>query len=622
VTPGDGEALANLFLILRRANDAAVTCRSGRIALRSGGDWTHWAILAEACERVGEWRTAAEAYAAALERHPESADLYANLSRAQQRLRQPEAVRASNRRAVVCEPAHVVALANLGALADGHDDPGGLERWCRRASAVRADDPAVRFNRARLETRRGRRGAALREYRLSVALDPGRLEALNNLADVYLAVGDASTARWWFQRCLALAWAVPKAHSNLILCLTYLASVTSEELYRETRRWEARHALAHYASHRPHDNDRDPERRLKIGYLSADLRAATVAETIGGVLDSHDPASFEVFAYAEVSDTDGEAFRRRHRVDRWRSLRQRSDDAAAAAVRRDGIDIIVSLAGHTGENRPTVLAYRPAPVQVSMYDATSSGMSAVDAWMTDPILHPPTTEERFAESLVRIPSIYLYATPADVPVGEPPCAASERVVFASFNNPAKIDDATVDLWAKILRAVPNARLLIGYRDLFGDQDVRRYWRRRLADRSVPVDRVTLEGPAADRSAHLDRFSRVDIALDPFPFNGSNTSFEALWQGVPVVTLLGERFVSRTGASLLTQIGFPELIARSPDDYVRIAVALAKDRDRLAAIRSRLRPVVAASLLCDPVTYTRSLEAAYRDLWRRWCRSPR
>jgi predicted O-linked N-acetylglucosamine transferase (SPINDLY family) len=121
---------------------------------------------------------------------------------------------------------------------------------------------------------------------------------------------------------------------------------------------------------------------------------------------------------------------------------------------------------------------------------------------------------------------------------------------------------------------------------------------------------------------LDRFSRVDIALDPFPFNGSNTSFEALWQGVPVVTLLGERFVSRTGASLLTQIGFPELIARSPDDYVRIAVALAKDRDRLAAIRSRLRPVVAASLLCDPVTYTRSLEAAYRDLWRRWCRSPR
>jgi predicted O-linked N-acetylglucosamine transferase (SPINDLY family) len=307
-------------------------------------------------------------------------------------------------------------------------------------------------------------------------------------------------------------------------------------------------------------------------------------------------------------------------VDRWTSIADLDDEAAATAIRDDEIDVLVGLAPHTAGNRPRILAYRPAPVQAALYDVGSTGLRQVDLWLTDRVLHPSDTKERFVERLAYLPTLYLHAKPEGAPPpGPPPSLAQAPITFGSCNNPAKLSASTVALWSHVLHAVPNSRLMLKFGDRFRDSDVVRIVGGRFADRGIGAERLWLRGGALDRIRQLALLHDVDIALDPVPFNGCTTTFEALWMGVPVVTLAGDRFVGRIGASLLTASGIPELIADTPDDYVAKAAALAQDGDRLAGYRRDLRARVEASLLCDSAAHARAVEAVLRAAWHEWCR---
>ena len=470
----------------------------------------------------------------------------------------------------------------------------------------------------------GRIAEARRSLSRVLALAPGHAGAWSNLAVLHQATGETAAAILRFRRGLAADSGQSAIHSNLLFTLTYAEIVDDETIYRAFRDWERRHAQPLYAEARPHDNDRDPDRRLRIGYLSADLRDHPVAHNLIASLERHDRTEVELTLYALPRAGDAMTERFRRIAERWRWVGGQDERRIAAQIREDKIDVLVLMAPHTADNRPLVAALKPAPVQVALYDLTTTGMAAVDAWITDPLIHPPgETTERFVETLVRVPCLVNHAAPSpSPPLVRPPSGVSGRVTFGSFNNPAKVTGRVIQLWAEVLDAVPGSRLLLKYLSRYGSPEMARLIEERFAAHGIGPDRLELRSGRLPRMAQLALLNEVDIALDPFPFNGCTTTFEALWMGVPVVTLEGSRFLGRMSGSFLRHVVLGDLVAGDPAAYVGVAAGLAGDLERRSALRRELRGRLLASPLCDADAHARSLVAAYRQLWRDWCLSSR
>jgi predicted O-linked N-acetylglucosamine transferase (SPINDLY family) len=298
------------------------------------------------------------------------------------------------------------------------------------------------------------------------------------------------------------------------------------------------------------------------------------------------------------------------------------DDAAVArAIVADRIDILVVLAGHLDENRPFVARFRPAPVQVSQHDICTSAMPEMDYFIGDRFVTPRGGAERFSERVIRLPNFTVHTIPGEAgALGPLPAAAAGYVTFGSFNAPQKITDRCIDVWSALLDAVPGSRLVLKHFEAYSETATRARILGRFADRGVMSDRVSAIEAVDRRSAHLRAYDGIDIALDPFPFNGATTTFEALLMGVPVISMAGERFVSRCAAATLDAVGLGVCIAGDADDYRARAVELASDLERLAAIRASLRRAVSGSRICDADRYARNLGRAYRAIWRMWCRN--
>lgn len=286
-------------------------------------------------------------------------------------------------------------------------------------------------------------------------------------------------------------------------------------------------------------------------------------------------------------------------------------------IRADRIDILNVLAGHTFGNRIGVAAFTPAPVQVSMYDLTTSGLDTMDWFLGDEILTPHEDEEEFTERIARLPCLFLHMPIEEAKISE---RSDGFLVLGSCCNPAKLSDDVVSVWSRVLTRLPDARLNLKYRESYGDRALAADVRQRFADHGIATSRLNFDGRRSNRRDHLAYVGGFDIALDTFPFNGSTTTYEALWMGVPVVTMLGRRFVGRLTAGALRQLDLPELVAVDPDDYVRIAVGLAADSGRRQALRRELRSRLKRSRLLDAPGHARTVEAAYRMMWRRWCES--
>jgi uncharacterized protein (TIGR03032 family) len=539
-----------------------------------------------------------------------------------------EDARFQHRLAITLDPGSAVARLNLGNAHHDLGQPGPAARAYAQAIAC-----APGLAEAWVALGAELQGAfrlidAAGFFRRALELRPALAEAHAGLGKTYRLMGEPDDALACLRRAVELS---PDTAANGILLLNtmlYADRCGNDELFEAHRSWSARlpgrGLPGRGAGTADHANPQDPARRLRLAYLSADFCDHPVGRMLAPLLEHRDRAGFEMICYAEDRRTDEMTARFRALADGWRSTVGLSDQGVAELIRSDRIDILVCLAGHTAHQRMAAAVYRPAPVQVNMFDLTTSGMPELDYWITDRHMHPPGphprgTTERFTERLIRLPLHYIQAPPEGLPpIGPPPSAERGFVRFASFNNPAKMPPTVIALWARVLKAVPGARLLLHYLGQFDDPAFRDLMRHRFAGHGVDPTRVEFGPGDLPRSRHLELYNDVDIALDTFPFNGATTTFEALAMGVPVVTLVGDRFMARMGFMLLGAVGLGALAQPDPAAFAAAAADLAGDAAQRATLRRELRQRVARSALCDAAGRARQLERAYRAMWRRWC----
>jgi protein O-GlcNAc transferase len=516
-------------------------------------------------------------------------------------------------------PGQQHALYNLGVA---HEHSGNLQRasGALREAISRFPTYAEAHNALGNVLRKaGRNEQALKYHSAAVHRRPNYAEAFNALATVYGELGRQVEATACRRKVVELRPDSARDHSDLLYDIHYDGAVSAEEIYEEHLRWARRHAEPLTGWMPPASNSREAGRRLKVGYVSSDFRGHPIARFQEAVLAHHDREAFEVFCYSGVEQADAVTARMRAYADQWRDVRGLDDERLAGMIRDDRIDVLVDLTGHAAGDRLLTFARRPAPVQVTCNGyVNTTGMSAMGYRLTDALHDPPgMTDHLHTERLVRLPGCNWCYRPDD---NSPDVLPSPRlngtgVTFGSLNKLYKATPQMASLWAQILRQVPGSRLVLV---MHGEDRANPSVRESLVRLGIPSDRLKLLGKARSRDEYLARFSQIDIALDTFPFNGITTTCDALWMGVPVVSLYGKTHVSRAGLSILSRVGLRELACTDPDEYVSRAVQLAGNRARLSGIREGLRPRMERSPLRDERAYAAAVEAAYRQMWRSWC----
>jgi predicted O-linked N-acetylglucosamine transferase (SPINDLY family) len=456
-------------------------------------------------------------------------------------------------------------------------------------------------------------------FQKAVDIAPNSIATLNNMASALKEQGRLDEAIQYYRRALAINPSSSEIYSNLLLTMIYAASVSPEDLAATAAAF-GRDLADPLLRRRPFANDRNPDRKLRVGYVSPDLYGHAVSYFLEPLVKAHDRANFELFAYSNSHLEDNVTARLKQSFDHWRDIRTLNDDETADLIEADKIDILVDAAGHTAGNRLLVFARKPAPVQVSWigYPA-STGMRAIDYRITDIHAEPPgMTENLNTEKLWRLPRFFCcYGAHENSPavIDHPPFEDNGCITFGCFNNFSRVTDPVLAAWARIMEKAPDSRLLLEIRGIESPQ-FRAGVQERLQRAGISLSRVILE--QRKRSNQFVLYNKIDIALDPFPCVGGTTSMDTLWMGVPLVTLAGRHFLSRIGMTALTNAGLPELIASDADQYIEIASALAQDKERLRALRHGLRDKVARSPLMDQAGFARDMETAYREMWRRWC----
>jgi predicted O-linked N-acetylglucosamine transferase (SPINDLY family) len=465
--------------------------------------------------------------------------------------------------------------------------------------------------------------AATRAYERALELDPKLAAAHNNLALALATLGEYDDALPMLRRAVELDPAKAEFHANLLMALNYVDGQDPRSTFEEHARWGRLQAPPAMTPLHARCAGDDPERRLRVGIVSPDLRDHPVAAFLEPLLASLDRSRFGVVAFSDTRRADDVTPRLRALCEGWHDTVGVTDDVVAAQVVAEKLDVLIDLAGHTADNRLTLFARRAAPVQVTYLGyPNTTGVESIGYRITDAIADPPGESDALhTEKLLRLPRCFLCYRPPDAApeVTPSPCAANPGggITFGALNNPAKVSPGALRAWAEVLRALPDARLLLKGPGLQEEAADRRA-RERLAAHGLPLDRVELVGQVASRAEFLGTFGRVDVALDTFPYNGTTTTCEALWMGVPVLTYAGRVHAARVSASLLTAAGLPELVAASPESYVKLACDLAGDRARLAELRATMRDRLRASPLMDAASHARAVEAALREAWRTAC----
>ena len=653
VRPDFADATANLaaLVLADHAGTEADVLIAGLIA-RDPRSRTALMLLGRRRIVQERWAEAEAALRGALEAGADDADAHQLRGLALFRMGDAAGAVAAYRHALAIAPDLVAALNGLGVALQACGDLSAASDALRAAARHRPEDADILTNLGTVLIARGEVDEGIALLRKSTRLDPADATAWSNLgyalflighlgeaitaceaavrlkpgyADAYSNLGialgnqgrlaDATAA---FEHALALDPDHGGSFSNLLFLGNYDPDIPPAALAERHRSCGRRQESVTVLRH---EVDRDPHRRLRIGYVSPDFRQHSVAYFAEPLLAAHDPGTVEVTCYAAVKKPDDVTERLQVRAAAWRNIVGMSDVAAADCIRADRIDILVDLAGHTAGNRLGIFARKPAPVQATYIGyPNTTGLTRVDYRLTDASADPLGEDESlYTEHLYRLPRCFLaYLPPADAPpVAARPSLAAGHVTFGSFNALPKVNARTVAAWAAILDAVPNARLVLKNASLVDPETQARY-RDLFASHGIAAARVELVAYVPDKGGHLGLYNRIDIALDTFPYNGTTTTCEALWMGVPVVTWRGDRHAGRVGASLLAVVGLDELVAPSVESYVALAQDLAAQPERLAAISRSLRGRLEGSPLLDARGLARAVEDAYREMWQRWC----
>ncbi len=463
----------------------------------------------------------------------------------------------------------------------------------------------------------GQVGQATASYRRALEIEPALANTHHQLANALLRGGRLEEAIFSFRRAVALSPDHAAYHSDLVFYVHFHPAYDARAILAEARAWDLAHAAPLVAERPEVESDRTPDRRLRIGYVSPNFRQHCQAFFMFPLLEHHDHEHFEIFCYSDVARPDEWTDRLLGFADRSCVVAGMSDAALADRIRDDRIDVLVDLTMHMAQNRLLVFARRPAPIQVSWlaYPGTT-GLAAMDYRVTDPYLDPPDGDaDIYAEPSLRLPDTFWCYHPVTSEETVSPLPARRRghVSFGSLNNLLKVSDATIALWARVLGEVPASTLTL----LAPVGDARERTLDSFEAHGVDRERVNFV-EYRQRQAYLATYRSIDVCLDTVPYNGHTTSLDAFWMGVPVVTLVGSTVVGRAGLCQAMNLGLPELVARSPDEYVNIAAGLSRDLDRLSDLRAGLRARIEGSPLMDAPRFARNLEAAYRTAWRRWC----
>ncbi|MBC8108352.1 MAG: tetratricopeptide repeat protein [Anaerolineae bacterium] len=578
--------------------------------------------LGQALRLAGRFDLAAAAYRKAISLEPKYAKAHLGLGLSLERAGDVRAAIEPLRTAVRLQPGFFEAWNALGIAYLSLKRRDESIEALSRAAALAPNDASPQYNLGKVLHDAGQFDRAAEALKRAIALNPSHAAAHQNLANLLGESGRIDDAMLLQRRAIELAPTDTGIASNLLLSLHYSSRTTPELSLDEHKRWAARHGKPNDPPI-VHRNHRSPDQRLRIGYLSPDYNRHPVASFLENVLAGHDRSQFEVFAYSNSTAIDDMTKRLRGLVDHWRDIATVNDDAAAKLIVDDQIDVLIDLAGHTGNNRAPLMARGAAPVEFTYlgYPATT-GIPAVQYRITDAIADPlGMTESHHTEALVRLPDCFLcYRPDDDAPptLDATPAQKRGHVTFGSFNNFAKITDEMLNYWATIVHAVPKSRMLLKARAL-DSSDVRQRVIDIFTKHDVDSDRVQMAGWTSYDQRHAIVAS-ADIALDSFPYHGTTTTCETLWLGVPWITLAGRTHVSRVSASILSVIGCPELVANSADEYSAKAIELANDLPRMNDYRTMLRAKMQASPLLDRKNFVAKLEHAYRDAWRKWCSS--
>ncbi|WP_232504396.1 tetratricopeptide repeat protein [Sulfuricella denitrificans] len=523
------------------------------------------------------------------------------------------------RRALEIKPDSAEALCGLGITLNDQGRFPEAEANLRRALEIKPDYVDAHSNLGMILEKQGRIDEAIASYNRALELDPDNPDILNNFGLALQDQGRLEESIPLMRHALKSKPGHLAAQNNLLFGFNYHPDLSAEEIFRAYQEYDTQTGLPLRSTWLPHRNDKNPARRLKIGYVSPDFRQHAVRNFLEPLLAWHDKSSVEVYAYAELTQEDDATTRYRSYVDHWIPTKGMNDEALAQRIRDDGIDILVELAGHTASNRLTVFARKPAPVSLSwMGYGYTTGLSAIDYYLTDAVSAPLGSDSLFAEQPWRLENPpHAYRPAVDMgEVGDLPAQQRGYITFGTLTRSIRINHRTIRVWSEILKAMPNSRLVIDSRN-FKDPLMQERMATRFEEHDIARERLEI----GYHSPPWDVFRGIDIGLDCFPHNSGTTLFESLYMGVPYITLAGRPSVGRLGSSILQAVGHPEWIAESENEYITKAVKLAGNWDHLASIRSQLRTEMDNSPIRDEAGFARKVENAYRQMWQHWCELP-
>ncbi|MGA3067510.1 MAG: tetratricopeptide repeat protein, partial [Tepidisphaeraceae bacterium] len=526
---------------------------------------------------------------------------------------------ASYRKAITLEPNFVEAHNNLGVALRNNEQFAQAVAIFRKTVELDPELPEAHYNLGNALADNHQHDEAFAAFRQAISLRPNFTSAHNNLGNILAANGQLDDAFVHMRQALALNPDTDETYSNLVFLLHYHPAYDARAILAELRLWNQRYAEPLRKFIPIHSNDRNPDRRLRIGYVSPDFRNHCQSFFTLPLFRHHHHEWFEIYLYSGAIRPDEITGKIREHADVWRDTAGFSDQRLAEQIQQDRIDILVDLNMHMAKGRPTLFARKPAPIQVAwLAYPGSTGLAAMDYRLTDPHLDPPGQfDDCYAEKSIRLPETFWCYAPAKNPpdVNPLPALTSNHITFGCLNNFCKVNDQVLELWSAVMRRVPNSRLIL----LVPKGSARRRVEELFHRQQITPDRLELID-RTPREKYLLVYHRIDIGLDTFPYNGHTTSLDSLWMGVPVITLEGKTVVGRAGCSQLTNLNLPELIAKTSEEYIQIVANLAGDIPRLSHLRQTLRQRMQNSPLCDAEKFTLGVESAYRQMWLTWCQS--